>query len=341
MRDIGVKLGRVEALIAGWDARGEVDELERDLALGLLREVYSALKFGDHATVSETPDTAALISGPESEIAPESAPGSPPVEGWQPQADGMVPSTEPESAIPIIPKRVSSEVIRSLYGIEDESAPEQEQEPEPETLAGGSEAEECSEGAEDDAIGSRSEPRAGLHDIRDFADSQHLPPVGSSRSPETPGTAAIISEPEPEPIPVPTPAPRPEPRPEPVSRPEPRPAPRPDPILGEAMSKGQKTLGETLRTPGKGDRDMAAHIAAAQAAHKPGLKRSIGLNDRFLMIRDMFSGDADAFDRAITRLDAFTDLDEAVIWIRENFDWRADSQGVELLIGLLERKLGR
>ncbi len=55
----------------------------------------------------------------------------------------------------------------------------------------------------------------------------------------------------------------------------------------------------------------------------------------------MFGGDADEFDRALTRLDAFTDFDEAVIWIRENFEWSADNPGATLLVGLLQRKLGR
>lgn len=123
-----------------------------------------------------------------------------------------------------------------------------------------------------------------------------------------------------------------------TAHPEPEPTEtveKPRATLGDAMAARRRTLGETLRN---GERDMASKIAAAE---RPGLKRSIGLNDRFLMIRDMFDGDATAFDRAITRLDAFTDLDEAVIWIHDNFDWSADNKGAALLIGLLERKLER
>ena len=130
-----------------------------------------------------------------------------------------------------------------------------------------------------------------------------------------------------------------EPEPEPQPRPESEPEPKTSAIVGDTILP-KKTLGETLRS-GAPERDMATRIAAAQAAHRPGLKRSIGLNDRFLMIRDMFDGDGDAFDRALTRLDAFTDFDEAVIWIHDNFDWSADNPGAALLVGLLERKLGR
>lgn len=72
--------------------------------------------------------------------------------------------------------------------------------------------------------------------------------------------------------------------------------------------------------------------------HHPTLRRSIGLNDRFLMIRDLFAGDTAAFDRTIDRLEGFGSLDEAVIWLHDNFSLNADSEGVRLLMSLLERK---
>ncbi len=59
------------------------------------------------------------------------------------------------------------------------------------------------------------------------------------------------------------------------------------------------------------------------------------------MIRDVFDGDTAAYDAAIDRLDGFTDLDEAVIWIRENLDRSADNEGMQLLVALIESKLGR
>jgi hypothetical protein len=114
------------------------------------------------------------------------------------------------------------------------------------------------------------------------------------------------------------------------------PTPESRTTLADAMAAGHRTLGETLRG-GAPSGNVASHIAAAERSN---LRRSIGLNDRFLMIRDMFNGDATAFDSAIARLDTFTDLDEAVIWMRDNYDWNAESKGVTLLIGLLERKLG-
>ena len=287
MDNIKDKLARIGALA------GSGDELERDLVLELLREVYVEVKFGDSkgnpeefgprreenpvdeilpSALADGEPEPAVISDP---VAIVDAPGENEpvaVEEEEPAAaideDEDEPAAEEEEATameeepapeieepPIVPRRVAPEVIRSLYGDE------------PETEEAGS-------------------------------------PTGDAAPAQT-VVAAKINE---------------------------------DPLqkmtLGDAMATGHKTLGETLRN---GDHDMASKIAAAE---RPGLRRSIGLNDRFLMIRDMFDGDAAAFDSAITQLDAFTDLDEAVIWIHDNFDWSAENRGVTLLVGLLERKLG-
>lgn len=104
--------------------------------------------------------------------------------------------------------------------------------------------------------------------------------------------------------------------------------------LGDTLGSGRQTLGEVLRG---GEKDVASQLAAAECSD---LRSSIGLNDRFLMIRDMFDGDAGAFDAAIRRLDEFGDLDSAIIHIHETYHWSADSEGAARLVELLERKLG-
>lgn len=71
------------------------------------------------------------------------------------------------------------------------------------------------------------------------------------------------------------------------------------------------------------------------------LRHSIGINDRFLLIRDLFGGKAEEYERVIDELDAFTELDDAMIYIQENFEWNPDCDGATLLVELLERKLDR
>ncbi|MBP3548013.1 MAG: hypothetical protein J6J64_04995 [Alistipes sp.] len=69
------------------------------------------------------------------------------------------------------------------------------------------------------------------------------------------------------------------------------------------------------------------------------IRKAIGLNDKFLMIRDLFGGDAQKFEDTIDTLNEFEDLDECMIYIVENFRWNPDSDGAKLLVSLIERKL--
>ena len=59
-----------------------------------------------------------------------------------------------------------------------------------------------------------------------------------------------------------------------------------------------------------------------------------------MCIRDRFNGNADQYAAAIAQLNAFTDLNDALLYIQENYQWDPDSEGVRLLVDLLERKLG-
>ena len=70
----------------------------------------------------------------------------------------------------------------------------------------------------------------------------------------------------------------------------------------------------------------------------PDLRRAIGINDKFLMIRDLFGGDAAAYEAAIGTLNGFDDFDECMIYIAENYAWNANSDGAKFLMELLERK---
>ena len=85
---------------------------------------------------------------------------------------------------------------------------------------------------------------------------------------------------------------------------------------------------------------MAGDDASTTAFNRiADLRKAIGLNDKFLMIRDLFGGDAARYENTIDTLNEFDDLDECMIYIVENFRWNPDSEGAKLLVSLLERKL--
>ncbi len=127
--------------------------------------------------------------------------------------------------------------------------------------------------------------------------------------------------------------------------PEPTPAPKPEPIVVEAPKEQQeveqpKRIGDILGSK----TTLADQMIKDDAPTTPfnritDIRKAMGLNDRFLMIRDLFAGDADRFDATIDTLNEFEDLDECMIYIVENFKWNPDSEGAKLLVSLIERKL--
>jgi hypothetical protein len=297
MKNIKNELAKIWALATGWESRDEVPEIEREMALEWLREVYEQIRFYQVDPLSQerpvndaTPPPSVKTDGnneeefsshiglkpddmgPEAEPMPaREAEPEPWVESevraaqadYAPQETTTQVEPETEEPVMIAPKRVAPEAIRALYGNDV---------PEPE-----------------------AEPKVQVEKV----------------------------EVEDEPIPahetIPTPAPE---------------EPAMPTILGDAMAAGHKSLGDSFHGT---KRDVASQITV----DKTTLKRAIGINDRFLMIRDMFGGDAAAFDRTVTKLDSFTELDEAIIWIHDNFDWNADSKGAAQLVDLLQRKLAQ
>ncbi|MBO5820454.1 MAG: hypothetical protein J6R02_02560, partial [Alistipes sp.] len=131
----------------------------------------------------------------------------------------------------------------------------------------------------------------------------------------------------PEPAPIPAPAPTPTP----VAKVEDKVveadvAPQ---RLGDVFARNVTTLADK----------MAEEQPTAAFNRIPEIRKAIGLNDKFLMIRDLFGGDVNLYEDTITHLDQFTDLDECMIFIVENFRWNPDSEGAKLLVSLIERKL--
>lgn len=135
------------------------------------------------------------------------------------------------------------------------------------------------------------------------------------------GPTEITVEPTPQPAPAPAPQPRPvaEPKAEPTT-------------LADAIAPAATTLADTIAAPS---------ALADEMHHTPisSLREGIGLNDKFLMIRDLFDGDGEAYEEAITALDALPTLDDCMIHIIENYAWNPDSEGSKFIMQLLDRKL--
>jgi len=194
-----------------------------------------------------------------------------------------------------------------------------------------------------------------------------------SPRPETakrPGSSTEIPQPappaEPEPqaaprveaVPVPEPQPEPEiaaePAPAVATEPEPVAATEPEPLVGtepgpvvatepaqpkkeaEIIAEkfsGQSSINENLA--GKHADNMDAKLKGQPIDN---ISRNIGINDRFLIIRELFNGDAEGFGKLVENMEGAGTYQAAVGIIEKSFADSMDHEGVDILVGLARRR---
>ena len=165
-----------------------------------------------------------------------------------------------------------------------------------------------------------------------------------------------------EPIPEPQPGLKAEPQPEPLSAPQPVPQP---PVLKESepaeveppAGPEPESVAETEPDKGKDAEIIAERFSSESSINenlagqrKPDMDtklvgqpinnigRNIGINDRFLIIRELFDGDADRFSRLVENLDGAGDYNKAVGLLEEQLSGSLEHEGVEILTGLVKRR---
>ncbi|MBR2026561.1 MAG: hypothetical protein IKA07_05445 [Alistipes sp.] len=98
--------------------------------------------------------------------------------------------------------------------------------------------------------------------------------------------------------------------------------------MGEQFASEQPSVADTI-APLKG---------VAESAPLESLRSAIGVADRFMLIRELFDGDAERYNAAIDALDAQPSFDDCLIYIAEHYSWRADREGTKFMMELLQRK---
>jgi len=148
---------------------------------------------------------------------------------------------------------------------------------------------------------------------------------------------------EPAPKPEPEPIPDPEPEPEPIPEPEPEPAPELEPEPIPEKQKDAGTIAEKFAAESSvnenlvGQRDKNADTKLVGQAIEQ-ISRNIGINDRFLMIRELFSGNSDEFNQLINSLDSAENYQDAMAMLNQRFADSMEHDGVEILTALVKRK---
>lgn len=320
------RLSRMTALAEGWQKSESLPAIERDLMLEELRGLYDELLDfkGDSGLAERVGATIMADTATEpifdDVLDIDALLGLSDVERDEPKQEEV--AVEPE--IEVVPEPEVEVVVEPEPETEPMSEPEPIAEPEP-TVA--------------------PKSNGGLFDMEDIPVrtrssrkmiSLYTSPFAAETKPKAEETKVEpVAKQEPKAEPAIAPEPKVETKPEPAPTPAPAPAPVAQPTA-EPVRLGDVLGGKTTTLADKMADDSAPTAAFNRITD---LRKAIGLNDKFLMIRDLFDGDAARYEDTITTLNEFDDLDECMIYIVENFVWNPDSEGAKLLVSLIERKL--
>lgn len=291
--------------------------IDRETALELIRRAYEELRFYDAQVLVNDPTPTAFKAVDETESTDE-----PEVE-----VEIIVPEPTPE------PVPEPEPVVEPTPEPEPEPVVEPTPEPEPEPEPAVEPVEpakvvvtEPSLFGDDDQWTRPTPSRRRLISL--YQDDAHQEPKPRQRR----KSAEVTPEPK-----VAEPTPTPVPAPEPVSVPTPAPAPAPTPAPEVAEDK--VVLADTIETPQTIADTIPSQPSIGQSGAVTTLRSAISVGDRFMLIRELFGGDEATYERTIDTLENFDNLDDCIIFIAENFTWRASSEGAKLVMDLLQRKL--
>lgn len=311
------RLSRMTALAEGWQKSESLPAIERDLMLEELRGFYDELlDFKGDDGLAERVGAAIMAETATEPIFDDvldidALLGLSDIEHDEPKAEEV--TVEPEIMVEeeVMVEEPILEVIAEPEPM-PEPEPVSEPEPTPEPKSNGGLFD-----MEDIPVRTRSSRKMISLYTSPFAAETKTKAEEPKVEPKVEAKSEPKVEVKPEPTPAPTPAPAPQPAAEPVR-------------LGDILGGNTTTLADKMA-------DDTAPTAAFNRITD--LRKAIGLNDKFLMIRDLFDGDAARYEDTITTLNEFDDLDECMIYIVENFVWNPDSEGAKLLVSLIERKL--
>ncbi len=68
------------------------------------------------------------------------------------------------------------------------------------------------------------------------------------------------------------------------------------------------------------------------------VRKAIGLNDRFYFQRELFNGNADAFNNTLDQINQMDSFELALQFIKSNYDWDDDNEVTESFYKSIKRR---
>lgn len=306
MEKLKKDIAKLSALADGWTE--EINPLERELFLDLLRRMYEEVRFGDApataacAQIDKLPEVAVATAAVAESVAEE------------PQEEELV-DDEPDFEVELImsdeefeDEPAEEESVVPVVEPEVEKPVEQVVEPAPVVDEPQMEPEVKAEPVVEVA----PRPKISKSVINSLYGDAELPKVAPSVAAEP--AKPVVEQPAPS-----------------TQNSTPDVLVTPKTVLGDVINSNAVRLGDSLQTD---TMDVATKVAAGSVKS---LRDAMGLNDKFVIIRDLFDDDRMRFEVAIDELDSQATFDDAMIYI-SGFAWNASSEGAKLLMNLLKLK---
>lgn len=108
----------------------------------------------------------------------------------------------------------------------------------------------------------------------------------------------------------------------------------------EPLPAEKQTLGEKF-TAGKSVNDLLLEKGKSDPkfTHLPieSLTNVIGINDRFLFVRELFDGKTEEFNETLSQIDLMKDIHEAAAYLRNRYKWKKSETSLKF-IDLVKRR---
>lgn len=368
--NIKQSLKKVLALIEDCEHNG-MSAVEYDLILKELRDTYSAVRF-ECRPAGETAEQAVAAEPQAAEPVQEEVPVCEPAEPAAEPAQEEPKADDAQARRRMTVRSLYESLLAAPAAKQEETAePEAAAEPEPEKAAEEAAPEVVEEAAPAEVEATEAaEPAEEVVPVEP-AEEEPAPAESEEEKPEETDETTVVDTPEsvsePEPEPEPAAATEEEAKeetaateaeakeeataaeepaeeekatePEPEHEPESEHAPahsftaeNHEPVLGDLINADVQTFADTITPPEETAADIVGKGAIAN------LTEALGINDRFLLIRDLFDGDASAFEAAMEKLNSFGSFEECMIHIIENYEWDPHCEGAKLMMTLIGRR---
>ena len=126
----------------------------------------------------------------------------------------------------------------------------------------------------------------------------------------------------------------------------------PDQTIGSrsTVTPGEKKEAEILAEKFSAESSINENLAGQRGQHMDhkligqpidSISRNIGINDRFLIIRELFNGDSERFSKLINSLEGAGNYQDAISLLEKELSGSGEHEGVEILAGLVKRRYTR